>query len=155
MTTRRDIESALMRGADSLRDTLDAANYKDYVLPVMFFKYLCDSYLDEKESLLAEKRRLKKWLLENLLDSNSGVRLPGLKGEWTNVNLLSCPKNNGRYGLNAPACDYEKDLPKYIRITDIDDSGRFSSENEAYVNSPDASNYYLQNGDLLFVRTGA
>jgi type I restriction-modification system DNA methylase subunit len=37
MTTRRDIENALMRGADSLRDTLDAANYKDYVLPVMFF----------------------------------------------------------------------------------------------------------------------
>ncbi|MDR0448124.1 MAG: type I restriction-modification system subunit M N-terminal domain-containing protein, partial [Treponema sp.] len=40
-----------MRGADSLRDTLDAANYKDYVLPIMFFKYLSDSYLDEVEKL--------------------------------------------------------------------------------------------------------
>jgi type I restriction enzyme M protein len=51
MTTRKGIESALMRGADSLRDTLDAANYKDYVLPVMFYKYLSDSYLDEVEKL--------------------------------------------------------------------------------------------------------
>ena len=51
MTTRRDIEGALMRGADSLRDTLDAANYKDYVLPIMFFKYLSDSYLDEVDKL--------------------------------------------------------------------------------------------------------
>ena len=32
MTTRKDIENALMRGADTLRDTIDAANYKDYVL---------------------------------------------------------------------------------------------------------------------------
>ena len=39
-TTRKDIENALMRGADTLRDTIDAANYKDYVLPVMFLKYL-------------------------------------------------------------------------------------------------------------------
>ena len=33
-TTRKDIENALMRGADTLRDTIDAANYKDYVLPI-------------------------------------------------------------------------------------------------------------------------
>ena len=30
MTTKKDIENALMRGADTLRDTIDAANYKDY-----------------------------------------------------------------------------------------------------------------------------
>jgi type I restriction enzyme M protein len=40
MTTKKDIENALMRGADSLRDTLNVANYKDYVLPIMFFKYM-------------------------------------------------------------------------------------------------------------------
>ena len=28
MTTKKDIENALMRGADTLRDTIDAANYK-------------------------------------------------------------------------------------------------------------------------------
>jgi len=63
MTTRRDIENALMRGADSLRDTLDAANYKDYVLPIMFFKYLSDSYRDEVDKLkekYTDIRRLER-----------------------------------------------------------------------------------------------
>ncbi len=46
-TSKKDIENALMRGADSLRDTIDAANYKDYILPLMFVKYLSDTY-DEK-----------------------------------------------------------------------------------------------------------
>lgn len=50
-TTKRDIENALMRGADSLRDTIDAANYKDYVLPIMFIKYLSDSYTEEVQKL--------------------------------------------------------------------------------------------------------
>jgi len=40
MTLKKDIENALMRGAASLRDTLNVANYKDYVLPIMFFKYI-------------------------------------------------------------------------------------------------------------------
>ncbi|HHY28730.1 MAG TPA: SAM-dependent DNA methyltransferase, partial [Desulfitobacterium dehalogenans] len=53
-TTKRDIENALMRGADSLRDTIDAANYKDYVLPIMFVKYLSDSYAEEVQKLEKE-----------------------------------------------------------------------------------------------------
>jgi type I restriction enzyme S subunit len=42
----------------------------------------CDEVIQLKESLLMEKRKQKKWLLENLLDPDSGVRLPGFKGEW-------------------------------------------------------------------------
>ena len=53
-TTKKDIESALMRGADSIRDTIDAANYKDYVLPIMFVKYLSDCYIEEVEKLEKE-----------------------------------------------------------------------------------------------------
>ena len=40
MTTRKEIANALMQGAASLRDTLNVVNYKDYVLPIVFFKYL-------------------------------------------------------------------------------------------------------------------
>ena len=53
-TTKKDIENALMRGADSLRDTIDAANYKDYVLPLMFVKYLSDTYAEKVEELEKE-----------------------------------------------------------------------------------------------------
>lgn len=51
MTSRANIENTLMRGADTLRDTIDAANYKDYVLPMMFFKYLSDTYEESVETL--------------------------------------------------------------------------------------------------------
>jgi type I restriction enzyme M protein len=40
MTTRKDIENALMKAAASLRDTLNVVNYKDYVLAIMFLKYI-------------------------------------------------------------------------------------------------------------------
>lgn len=53
-TNKKDIENALMRGADSLRDTIDAANYKDYVLPLMFVKYLSDTYAEKVEDLEKE-----------------------------------------------------------------------------------------------------
>ena len=58
-TTKKDIESALMRGADSLRDTIDAANYKDYVLPLMFVKYLSDTYREKVEELDRTKQDSK------------------------------------------------------------------------------------------------
>jgi len=47
----------------------------------------CDKVIQLKESLLAEKRKQKKWLLENLLNPNSGVRLPGFKGDWEEKTL--------------------------------------------------------------------
>lgn len=53
-TTRKDIEAALWRGANTFRGAIDAANYKDYILPMLFVKYLSDTYL-EKVGELREK----------------------------------------------------------------------------------------------------
>lgn len=53
-TSKKMIENTLMRGADSLRDTIDAANYKDYVLPLMFVKYLSDTYEEKLNDLKKE-----------------------------------------------------------------------------------------------------
>lgn len=50
-TTRKDIETALFNGADTFRGTIDAANYKDYVLSVLFVKYLSDQYKENVEEL--------------------------------------------------------------------------------------------------------
>lgn len=53
-TSKKMIENTLMKGADSLRDTIDAANYKDYVLPLMFMKYLSDTYEEKLNDLKKE-----------------------------------------------------------------------------------------------------
>lgn len=61
------------------------------------------------------------------------------------------------YGLNAAAKEYDG-TNKYLRITDIDDSSRIFKDDD--LTSPDADlsaseNYRLQDGDILFARTGA
>ena len=61
------------------------------------------------------------------------------------------------YGLNAAAKEFDG-VNKYLRITDIDDSSRAFKDDD--LTSPDtnlsmADNYRLDEGDLLFARTGA
>jgi len=50
-TSRKDIEAALWRGANTFRGAIDAANYKDYILPMLFVKYLSDTYLENVAEL--------------------------------------------------------------------------------------------------------
>ena len=64
-------------------------------------------------------------------------------------------KRPPRYGISAAAVPYDSDLPTYIRITDIDERGRFSPSPSVSVNSPLSGNYQLADGDLVIARTGA
>ena len=63
--------------------------------------------------------------------------------------------NQGDYGINAPATDFSDKLPTYLRITDIDDDGKFIIANKASVNNPNSGSYHLKDGDIVFARTGA
>ena len=51
MTTKEDIKAALWRGANTFRGQIDAANYKDYVLSMLFVKYLTDTYAENLAEL--------------------------------------------------------------------------------------------------------
>ena len=74
MTTRSDIEKTLWDGANTFRGKIGAANYKDYLLPMLFIKYLSDKYgeiiNDLKKEYKDEKRieRLKNTLPIRLKD---------------------------------------------------------------------------------------
>ncbi|MBW3578874.1 MAG: restriction endonuclease subunit S [Actinobacteria bacterium] len=74
---------------------------------------------------------------------------------WPIVELGECLVSTPSYGINAPAVPYRHDLPTYIRITDIDDAGRFVPAPKVSVSDPSASDYYLEYGDILLARTGA
>ena len=50
-TTFDDIKRALWAGANTFRDNIDAANYKDYVLSMFFDKYLSDTYAESVDDL--------------------------------------------------------------------------------------------------------
>ena len=75
--------------------------------------------------------------------------------EWNVTILEHLCLNKGDYGINAPAVPYSKGLPTYLRITDIDDDGRFITGNKTSVDNSNNENYHLKEGDIVFARTGA
>ena len=70
----------------------------------------------------------------------------------TTLGELSIGK--GKYGIAAPAVEYEPRLIAYLRITDINDDGTLSQGGRKSVDDPSATDYLLQDGDIVFARTG-
>jgi type I restriction enzyme, S subunit len=63
---------------------------------------------------------------------------------------------SGEYGANVPSVEHDPALPRYVRITDIDDRGSLNHDVESPGGAPsDWERYRLQDGDLLFARSGA
>ena len=58
-TTFEDIKHALWAGANTFRDNIDASNYKDYVLSMLFVKYLSDTFEESVENLKKEYEGLR------------------------------------------------------------------------------------------------
>lgn len=105
---------------------------------------------------------MNKTIKKRIEEINSGIVPEGYEKtsfgifpcDWIKVSLGEVSAKKGEYGLNAPACEYEEGLPKYLRITDIDDQGRYI-DNKACVNDADSHKYVLNKGDIVFARTGA
>ena len=127
-----------------------------------------DALIESLGQLIAKKSHLKQGTVQELLTGRK--RLPGftthtdghqetdvglIPEDWEVVNLVDCLRERPAYGINAPAVQYQDSLPTYIRITDITDDGRFSPEHLVSVKADKAADYFLQDGDLVFARTGA
>lgn len=52
----KDLISVLWSGADILRSKMDANEYKDYLLGIVFYKYLSDSFLIKVYDLIYDER---------------------------------------------------------------------------------------------------
>ena len=49
MTTQNDIENVLWSACDTFRGKIDSSRYKDYILSMLFVKYLSDVYKETKD----------------------------------------------------------------------------------------------------------
>ena len=54
MTTRNDIEKVLWRACDTFRGKIDSSRYKDYILSMMFVKYLSDAYKETRANYMTQ-----------------------------------------------------------------------------------------------------
>ncbi len=66
----KTLEGWLWEAACKIRGEVDAAKYKDYILPLIFLKRLSDFYEDDIQKLTEEygdKKRLKSWLKKTIV----------------------------------------------------------------------------------------
>ena len=56
MAESKDLLQVLWSGADVLRGKMDANEYKDYLLGIVFYKYLSDSFLIKVYDLIYDEK---------------------------------------------------------------------------------------------------
>jgi type I restriction enzyme S subunit len=78
-----------------------------------------------------------------------------IPSDWEVKKLGECCLVKGEYGINASAVEFSDELPAYLRITDIDNDGNYSSIKKTSVGDPNYEQFILKDGDIVFARTGA
>ena len=54
MTTKADIERVLWSACDSFRGKIDSSRYKDYILSMLFVKYLSDVSKEKRQEYMRQ-----------------------------------------------------------------------------------------------------
>jgi type I restriction enzyme S subunit len=76
--------------------------------------------------------------------------------DWKQTKLKNCSLISGEYGINAAGVPFSENLPKYLRITDIDDSSNvLRLNNMVSVDNTESHKFLLADKDIVFARTGA
>jgi len=107
MAESKDLLAVLWSGADVLRGKMDANEYKTYLLGLIFYKYLSDSYLakvydlinDETTDDLEEAQSLYEEVFESedakdLLEELKTTLHYTLNPDMTYISILHDIKNN-------------------------------------------------------------
>lgn len=74
---------------------------------------------------------------------------------WTLNKLLQLCVGKPCYGAAISAIAKDETLPRYVRITDIDENGNLKNDDWVSISFNDAKPFLLDDGQILFARTGA
>ena len=87
---------------------------------------------------------------------DSGIEWIGeIPEHWRIVRLKFLKTSPFQYGANEPAEMDDPQLPRYIRITDINEKGDLREDTFKSLSWESAQPYLLKDGDILFARSGA
>lgn len=87
---------------------------------------------------------------------DSGVKFVGMiPVNWTVQRLKFCLSESLKYGANESGINYNENLPRYIRITDITEDGKLKEADKLSLTIEQANNYILKDKDILLARSGA
>lgn len=124
-----------------------------------------DKILSKTRASLEEYKKLKQAVITQAV--TKGVRgereMKDSEVEWIGEIPTSCSicklkyllKNPLKYGANESGIPYSDSLPRYIRITDITPDGNLKCTGKLSLSEESAKDYILEDGDILFARSGA
>ena len=124
-----------------------------------------DTMLSKNRSSIEEYKKLKQAVITQAVTKgvrgeremkDSGVEwigeIPVTHSIYKLKYLLRTPL---KYGANESGIPYSDSLPRYIRITDITLDGNLKDTRKLSLSEESAKDYILEDGDILFARSGA
>ena len=124
-----------------------------------------DSMLSKTRSSIEEYKKLKQAVITQAVIKgvrgkremkDSGVEWIGkIPTTYSICKLKYLLKNPLKYGANESGIPYSDSLPRYIRITDITPDGNLKYTGKLSLSEESAKDYILEDGDILFARSGA
>ena len=123
-----------------------------------------DTVLEKTRASIEEYKKLKQAVITQAVTKgirgdrpmkDSGIEWIGeIANEFAVYKFKYLLKTPMQYGANEAGITFDKTLPRYIRITDITSDGRLKQDNRLCIEDTVAKPYILQDGDLLFARSG-
>lgn len=124
-----------------------------------------DTILSKTRSNIEEYKKLKQAVITQAVTKgvrgerkmkDSGVECIGkIPTTYSICKLKYLLKNPLKYGANESGIPYSDSLPRYIRITDITPDGNLKYTGKLSLSEESAKDYILEDGDILFARSGA
>ena len=124
-----------------------------------------DDLLSKSRSSIEEYKKLKQAVITQAVTKgvrgeremkDSGVEWIGeIPATYSICKLKYLLKNHLKYGANESGIPYSDSLPRYIRITDITPDGNLKYTGKLSLSEESAKDYILEDGDILFARSGA
>lgn len=114
----------------------------------------CDRVIELKQQLLEEKRRQKRWLMQKLLNPNSGVQLPSCSGKWKrwrlqDLGIFSKGSGISNEDCSSGACPCIKYGDIYVAYDEFFVDAISHTEDEVFNKAP-----IVHKGTLLFTGSG-
>lgn len=114
----------------------------------------CDRLIELKQQLLEEKRRQKQWLMQKLLDPNSGVQPRGCSGKWKqwrlqDLGVFSKGSGISNEDCSSGACPCIKYGDIYVSYDEFFVDAISHTEAEIFDKAP-----IVHKGTLLFTGSG-
>jgi type I restriction enzyme, S subunit len=154
------------QGTKNIRLCIPSLDEQSQIAKFLDYKTVQIDCLIEKKKALIKKlneqriavvtHAVSKGLDPNVPMKDSGIDWLGeIPSHWGTRRLKLLAKEPLKYGANEAAELSDRELPRYIRITDVKEDGSLYDETFRSLPEEIAEQYLLEEGDILLARSGA